>query len=237
MVALAGESFGGIRPANFLDIGGGGSAEVMADGLEIVLSDTSVRSVLVNVFGGITSCDAVANGIVSALGMLSSRGERVAHPMVAGWTATTPTRAAASWPMPAFPSWSRWRPSTTQPGARPNWPPPPRDRSMRWRFSCADSRVMIQGITGSEGTKHGRRMQAAGTTVVGGTNPRKAGQTVNLGAAAVPVFGTVAETMVGHRRRCLGRVRPARGHQGGGDRGRGCRHPAGDRDHRGHPGA
>ncbi len=62
-------------------------------------------------------------------------------------------------------------------------------------FLTGDSRVMIQGITGSEGTKHGRRMLAAGTTVVGGTNPRKAGQTVDLGAAAVPVFGTVAETM------------------------------------------
>ena len=82
VVALAGESFGGIRPANFLDIGGGASAEVMADGLEIVVSDSSVRSVLVNVFGGITSCDAVANGIVSALGMLSSRGEQVSHPIV-----------------------------------------------------------------------------------------------------------------------------------------------------------
>jgi succinyl-CoA synthetase beta subunit len=82
VVALAGESFGGIRPANFLDIGGGASAEVMADGLEIVLSDSSVRSVLVNVFGGITSCDAVANGIVSALGLLSSRGEQVSHPIV-----------------------------------------------------------------------------------------------------------------------------------------------------------
>jgi succinyl-CoA synthetase beta subunit len=82
VVALAGEAFGGIRPANFLDIGGGASAEVMANGLEIVLSDASVRSVLVNVFGGITSCDAVANGIVSALGMLATRGERVTHPIV-----------------------------------------------------------------------------------------------------------------------------------------------------------
>ena len=62
-------------------------------------------------------------------------------------------------------------------------------------FLTGESRVMIQGITGSEGTKHGRRMLAAGTTVVGGTNPRKAGQTVDLGSAAVPVFGTVAETM------------------------------------------
>jgi succinyl-CoA synthetase beta subunit len=82
VVALAGEAFGGIRPANFLDIGGGASAEIMADGLEIVLSDPSVRSVLVNVFGGITSCDAVANGIVSALGMLTGRGEQVTHPIV-----------------------------------------------------------------------------------------------------------------------------------------------------------
>ena len=82
VVAQAGEEFGGIRPANFLDIGGGASAEVMADGLEIVLSDASVRSVLVNVFGGITSCDAVANGIVSALGMLAERGEQVTHPIV-----------------------------------------------------------------------------------------------------------------------------------------------------------
>jgi succinyl-CoA synthetase beta subunit len=82
VVAQAGEAFGGIRPANFLDIGGGASAEVMANGLEIVLSDASVRSVFVNVFGGITSCDAVANGIVSALGMLEERGEQVTHPIV-----------------------------------------------------------------------------------------------------------------------------------------------------------
>ena len=82
VVAYAGEEFGGVRPANFLDIGGGASAEVMADGLDIVLSDPSVRSVLVNVFGGITSCDAVANGIVSAIGMLAGRGEPVRHPIV-----------------------------------------------------------------------------------------------------------------------------------------------------------
>ncbi len=82
VVAYAGEAFGGVRPANFLDIGGGASAEVMADGLEIVLSDPSVRSVLVNVFGGITSCDEVARGIVSAIGMLGARGEPVGHPIV-----------------------------------------------------------------------------------------------------------------------------------------------------------
>ena len=64
VVSYAGEEFGGVKPANFLDIGGGASAEVMAAGLDIVLSDPSVKSVFVNIFGGITACDAVANGIV-----------------------------------------------------------------------------------------------------------------------------------------------------------------------------
>ncbi len=82
VVAYAGQQFGGVRPANFLDIGGGASAEVMANGFEIVLSDPSVRCVLVNVFGGITSCDAVANGIVSAVAMLESRGEQLDRPVV-----------------------------------------------------------------------------------------------------------------------------------------------------------
>jgi succinyl-CoA synthetase beta subunit len=82
VVAYAGEEFGGVRPANFLDIGGGASAEVMANGLDIVLSDPSVRSVLVNVFGGITACDEVANGIVSAIGILTGQGDEVRHPIV-----------------------------------------------------------------------------------------------------------------------------------------------------------
>jgi succinyl-CoA synthetase beta subunit len=79
VVAYAGEEFGGVKPANFLDIGGGASAEVMANGLDIILSDPAVKSVFVNVFGGITACDAVANGIVSALGIL---GDEAAKPLV-----------------------------------------------------------------------------------------------------------------------------------------------------------
>ncbi len=82
VVAYAGERFGGVRPANFLDIGGGASADVMANGLEIVLFDPNVRSVFVNVFGGITACDAVANGIVQALKLLTDRGEKVTKPLV-----------------------------------------------------------------------------------------------------------------------------------------------------------
>ncbi len=72
VVAYAGEKFGGVKPANFLDIGGGASAQVMADGLSIILGDPAVKSVFVNVFGGITSCDEVADGIVQALKMLGS---------------------------------------------------------------------------------------------------------------------------------------------------------------------
>jgi len=82
VVAYAGEEYGGVKPANFLDIGGGASAEVMANGLEIILSDPDVRSVFVNVFGGITACDAVANGIVQAFRLLESRGEAVTRPVV-----------------------------------------------------------------------------------------------------------------------------------------------------------
>jgi succinyl-CoA synthetase beta subunit len=82
VVAYAGEEFGGVKPANFLDIGGGASAEVMANGLDIVLNDPSVKAVFVNVFGGITSCDAVANGIVGALTMLAEKGEQVTKPIV-----------------------------------------------------------------------------------------------------------------------------------------------------------
>ena len=82
VVAYAGEEFGGVKPANFLDIGGGASAEVMANGLEIIISDPAVRSVFVNVFGGITACDAVANGIVQAFEMLEASGETVDKPLV-----------------------------------------------------------------------------------------------------------------------------------------------------------
>uniref|UniRef100_UPI0040488857 ADP-forming succinate--CoA ligase subunit beta n=1 Tax=Aquiluna sp. TaxID=2053504 RepID=UPI0040488857 len=76
VVAYAGEANGGVKPANFLDIGGGASAEVMAAGLDVILNDPQVKSVFVNVFGGITACDAVANGIVGALNTLGARASK-----------------------------------------------------------------------------------------------------------------------------------------------------------------
>ncbi len=82
VVADAGAAFGGIRPANFLDIGGGASAEVMSHGLDIVITDPAVRAVLVNVFGGITSCVEVANGVILAIQMLRAQGTPVDKPIV-----------------------------------------------------------------------------------------------------------------------------------------------------------
>jgi succinyl-CoA synthetase beta subunit len=79
VVSYAGEKHGGVKPANFLDIGGGASAEVMAAGLDVILGDPQVKSVFVNVFGGITACDAVANGIVGALATL---GDSATKPLV-----------------------------------------------------------------------------------------------------------------------------------------------------------
>jgi succinyl-CoA synthetase beta subunit len=79
VVAYAGEAYGGVKPANFLDIGGGASASVMAAGLDVILGDPQVKSVFVNVFGGITACDAVANGIVQALEIL---GDAASKPLV-----------------------------------------------------------------------------------------------------------------------------------------------------------
>ncbi|MDN5909556.1 MAG: ADP-forming succinate--CoA ligase subunit beta, partial [Brevibacterium sp.] len=79
VVAYAGEKHNDVKPANFLDIGGGASAEVMANGLDVILGDEQVKSVFVNVFGGITACDAVADGIVKALEIL---GDQATKPLV-----------------------------------------------------------------------------------------------------------------------------------------------------------
>ena len=129
VVAYAGEELpGSPKPANFLDIGGGASAEVMANGLEIIISDEQVRSVFVNVFGGITACDAVANGIVQAFELLASRDEHVDVPWWCGWTATTPSWAARSSRRRTCPGWSRSTRWTERPAGPPSWLWPDRER-------------------------------------------------------------------------------------------------------------
>ena len=135
VVAYAGEEFGGVRPANFLDIGGGASAEVMANGLDIVLSDPSVRAVLVNVFGGITSCDAVANGIVSAIGILAERGEAVSHPIVVRLDGNNAAEGRRILTEAGNAVVEQVDDDGRRGAARRRAGQPGRDRSMRWRSS------------------------------------------------------------------------------------------------------
>ncbi len=118
VVAYAGEKHNGVKPANFLDIGGGASAEVMAAGLDVILNDEQVKSVFVNVFGGITACDAVANGIVGAW---RSWGRRPTSLSSSASTATRSTKVARSWPMRTT-RWSRSpKPWTRAPTRPPSW--------------------------------------------------------------------------------------------------------------------
>ena len=135
VVAYAGEAFGGMRPANFLDIGGGASAEVMANGLDIVLSDPSVRSVFVNVFGGITACDAVANGIVAAIGLLAERGEPVRHPIVVRLDGNAAAEGRAILDAAAIPRGGAGGDDGRCGAARRRAGRCGRDGSMRWRSS------------------------------------------------------------------------------------------------------
>src|SRR5258708_29203960 len=114
--------------------------------------------------------------------------------------ATRRPRAAGSGPRQPCRWSSKSPPWTTRRGAPPSWPPrlwtlqPGTEHEMAI-FLTADSRVIVQGITGSEGRKHGARMIAAGTNIVGGTNPRKAGQTIELSGQEGPGFGTDGEAL------------------------------------------
>ena len=194
VVAYAGEEFPGApKPANFLDIGGGASAEVMANGLEIIISDEQVRSVFVNVFGGITACDEVANGIVQAHELLASRGERV---RAAGRAAGRQQRRGGP------PDPHRGGAARSGAGGHDGRCGPPGRRAgsaLRGNdmaiFLTSDSKVLVQGMTGSEGRKHTPRMLASGTNVVGGVTPGKGGQIVEFGTGHVPVFNSVAEAI------------------------------------------
>ena len=111
-----------MKPANFLDIGGGASAEVMANGLEIILGDPDVKSVFVNVFGGITACDAVANGIVQALELLEVQGEAVTKPLVVRLDGNNAELGRKILVRRATTrSCSAWTPWTARPTRPPSW--------------------------------------------------------------------------------------------------------------------
>ncbi len=199
VVAYAGEKHGGVKPANFLDIGGGASAAVMAAGLDVILNDAQVKSVFVNVFGGITACDAVANGIVKALEILGDEANKPLVVRLDGNNVDEGRRilAEANHPLVTV--------VATMDEAADKRPNSPSQRSKGTHrtmaiFLTKDSKVIVQGITGGEGTKHTALMLKAGTQVVGGVNARKAGTTVSHtdkdgNPVELPVFGSVAEAM------------------------------------------
>ncbi len=207
----------------------------MADGLDVILNDAQVKSVFVNVFGGITSCDAVANGIVGALDIL---GDEATKPLVVRLDGNNVEegRRILDEAQPPAGDARRHDGRCGRQGRRA------RERVRTGRdmsiYLNKDSKVIVQGITGGEGTKHTALMLKAGTNVVGGVNARKAGTTVEHtdadgNAVELPVFGTVKEAMAetgadvsvvfvppaftkdavrrGHRRR----HRPARDHHRG----------------------
>ena len=197
VVAYAGEKHGGVKPANFLDIGGGASAEVMAAGLDVVLGDEQVKSVFVNVFGGITSCDAVATGIVKALEILGDEANKPLVVRLDGNNVEEGRRilAEANHPLgDVGADDGRGRRQGRRAGERL------RGLRIMSIFLNKDNKVIVQGITGSEATVHTARMLKAGTQIVGGVNARKAGTTVtheDKGGRVIklPVFGSVAEAM------------------------------------------
>ena len=153
VVAYAGENHGGVKPANFLDIGGGASAEVMADGLDIILGDPQVKSVFVNVFGGITACDAVANGIVGALAELGATRDQAARRAPRRQQRRGGPRDPRATPTTrSSPSPTPWTRAPTRP---PSSRTPSKDGSRAMSiFLNKDTKVIVQGITGGEGTKH-----------------------------------------------------------------------------------
>ena len=190
----------GGEPANFLDVGGGANVEQIACALRIILKDENVRAVLVNIFGGITRCDIVAQALLDRI----EEGE-VDVPVVARLVGTN---AAEGRQTARRGRASCWRPPCPR-------PPSGSSVSLESRQGCrvsilidSSSRVLVQNITGREGRFHTHQMLAYGTKVVAGTAPGRAGQSVE----GVPVFDSVRAGRRGHRRRHVDhlRARPLR---------------------------
>ena len=218
---------GGVRPANFLDIGGGASAEVMANGLEIILGDPAV--------GRCSSTSSAASPPATRSPTASCRRSRCWHararrstkPLVVrldGNNAEEGRRILTEAAHPLVSRWTRW---TAPPSGSPSSRDARTREALTWRSSStADSKVIVQGMTGSEGTQAHPPDGRLRHQIVGGVNPRKGGEEVDVDGADVPVFGTVGRRDQGDRRRRLGRVRPAAVRQGRrhrGDRRRRCR--------------
>ena len=172
----------GGRPANFLDIGGGASAQVMANALEVINNDPSVQSIFINIFGGITKGEEVANGIVQALEQVD---DRVAD--------RDPARRHERRRGPGDPAGARVGSAREQAddGGGRAYGRGDGGGAVVSILVNADTKVIVQGITGGQGRFYGLRNRAYGTKVVGGVSPKKAGTDVE----GIPVFASVADAV------------------------------------------
>ena len=222
--------------ANFLDIGGGANADVMAAALEVINSDPAVKSIFINIFGGITRVDEVAKGIVEALGRVN-----LSSPIVMRLDGTNAEEGRALLADHLSDRSSPSPPCSTPPAAPSRWPrrspSHPRRRGLRGQnvsiFVDETTKVVVQGISPtSQGRYHGLRNKAYGTQVVAGTNPKRGGEDIE----GIPVYDSVAEAVkaTGATASFISRAaaRRRRRHPRGG-RGR---HRLRRVHHRGHPG-
>ena len=200
----------GGQPANFLDIGGGASAQVMANALEVINNDPSVKSIFINIFGGITKGEEVANGIVQALEQVD-----ISSPIVIRLDGTNAEEGREI--LKAHESDRLVSKPTMVEAARTAV-----EMAKGTVVSIlvnADTKVIVQGLTGGQGRFYGLRNRAYGTKVVGGVSPKKAGTDVE----GIPVFASVKDAVRRDRRdRDDGdRARAGRGRRGArGGRGR-----------------
>ena len=194
VVAYAGEKHGGVKPANFLDIGGGANAEVMADGLDVILHDEQVKSVFVNVFGGITACDEVANGIVGALDIL---GDEATKPLVVRLDGNNVEEGRrildeANHPLVTLvDTMDGAADKAAELGERLR-----RTRRTMSIFLNKDSKIIVQGMTGGDGLQ-AHHPDARGRLQHRRRRQRPQGRHVasSSGGKDLPVFGTVEEAM------------------------------------------
>ncbi len=174
----------GGEPANFLDVGGGAGAELLSNSLEVIMSDPNVKSVLINIFGGITRCDLVAEGIIDALGRLDVKVPIVVR--LDGTNAEQGRKMLADAPHPKLVT------AETMLGAAERAVEArPRGGDLVAILIDNDTRLVVQGLTGREGSFHGLRNREYGTKLVAGVTPGKGGSDVE----GVPIFDTVAEAV------------------------------------------
>jgi hypothetical protein len=173
----------GGKAANFLDVGGGASAETMAAGLEVILSDPKVRSVLVNIFGGITRGDLVAQGILDALDRL---GDKVQVPLVVRLDGTNAEEGRALLAGSPSDRSSRQPPCSTPPARRSSWPTR-RQVPEPWPSSVdSRTRLVVQGLTGREGRFHALRNRDYGTTWSPGSPRARPARTSRASRCSTP---------------------------------------------------